>query len=232
MELDLFVRYGPALLRGFGVTLLCWIVGSLGGMALGFLIACIYQWTGRGVRAVLQVYIEIVRGTPFMIQLFILYYGGPAIGLVLSPIEAGIAGFVIYGSPYFAEIFRSGFQSVPSGQYEAARCFGFSEWKIVRRILLPQMLVSITAPLTNFFIILTKETAILSVVTVPELLYETQTMAAETFTYVEPFVVLSLFYWAMVEFTSWLGQRVEKRVTRHLHRETKKGPRVAAPGLK
>ena len=218
MELDLFVRYGPALLHGFGVTLLCWIVGSLGGMLLGFVIACLYQWSGPGPRLVLQSYVEIVRGTPFMIQLFLLYYGGPHFGLLLTPVQAGIASFVVYGSPYFAEIFRAGFQAVPQGQFEAARCVGFGEWTIVRRIVLPQMLVSITAPLTNFFIILTKETAILSVVTVPELLYETQTMAAETFTYIEPFLVLSLFYWAMVEFTSWLGKRVELRVTRHLRR--------------
>ena len=178
MELDLFVRYGPALIHGFGVTILCWIAGSLGGMVLGFVIACVYQWSGRWLRGVLQAYIEIVRGTPFMIQLFILYYGGPHFGLLLTPVEAGIASFVVYGSPYFAEIFRSGFQAVPKGQYEAARCVGFPEWTIVRRIVLPQMLVSITAPLTNFFIILTKETAILSVVTVPEPLYETQTMVA------------------------------------------------------
>ncbi|MCB1492307.1 MAG: amino acid ABC transporter permease [Rhodobiaceae bacterium] len=218
MELDLFARYGPALLQGFGVTILCWLVGSLGGIVLGFLIACVYQWSGRWVRAVLQTYIEIVRGTPFMIQLFVLYYGGPNFGLLLTPVQAGITGFIVYGSPYFAEIFRAGFQAIPKGQYEAARTVGFAEWTIVRRIVLPQMLVSITAPLTNFVIILTKETAILSVVTVPELLYETQTMAAETFTFVEPFLALSLFYWAMVEFTSWLGRRVEVRVTRHLRR--------------
>lgn len=218
MEFDLFLRYGPALLKGFGVTVLCWIVGSLGGMALGFLIACLNEWSGRLLRLVLRAYIEAVRGTPFMIQLFILYYGGPYVGLLLTPVQAGIVGFIVYGSPYFAEIFRAGFRAVPTGQYEAARCCGFSEWTIVRRIVLPQMLVSITAPLTNFFIILSKETAILSVVTVPELLFETQTMAAETFTYVEPFLVLSLFYWAMVEFTSWLGKRVERHVTRHLRR--------------
>jgi polar amino acid transport system permease protein len=218
MELDLYVRYGPALLSGFGVTILCWIVGSLGGLVLGFAIACLYQWSGKWVRGALQGYIEVIRGTPFMIQLFILYYGGPKFGLVLDPVPAGILGFVVYGSPYFAEIFRSGFQSFPKGQLEAARCVGIDEWTSVRRIVLPQMLVSITAPLSNFIIILTKETAILSVVTVPELLSQTQTMAAETFTYVEPFLVLSLFYWFMVEFTSQLGKRVEARVTRHLNR--------------
>ncbi len=218
MELDLFVRYGPALLHGFGVTVLCWIAGSIGGLVLGFAIACLYHWSGKWVRRALQVYIDAVRGSPFMIQLFILYYGGPYFGLTLDPVPAGIIGFIVYGSPYFAEIFRSGFQSFPKGQLEAARSVGIDEWSITRRIVLPQMLISITAPLTNFIIILTKETAILSVVTVPELLSETQTMAAETFTYVEPFLALSLFYWFMVEFTSWLGKRVEARVTRHLQR--------------
>jgi polar amino acid transport system permease protein len=218
MDFDLYLRYGPALLSGFGVTIVCWIVGSLGGLALGFAIACLYQWSGKWLRGVLQAYIEVVRGTPFMIQLFILYYGGPYFGLTLDPVPAGILGFIVYGSPYFAEIFRSGFQSFPKGELEAARSIGIDEWAITRRIVLPQMLVSITAPLTNFIIILTKETAILSVVTVPELLSQTQTMAAETFTYVEPFLVLSLFYWFMVEFTSRLGKRVEARVTRHLKR--------------
>ena len=218
MEYELFLRYGPALLHGFGVTLLAWVVGSFGGLVLGFVIAVVYRWAGRGLRTLLQAYIELIRGTPFMIQLFILYYGGPGIGLVLSPVQAGILSFVVYGSPYFAEIFRSGFNAIPPGQIEAARCVGLTEATILRRIVLPQMLVLITAPLTNFVIILSKETAILSVVTVPELLYETQTMAAETFTYVEPFLVLSLCYWLLVIVTARLGQMVETRAMRHLKR--------------
>lgn len=218
MEYDLFLQYGPALLRGFGVTILCWIAGSVGGMALGFTVATAFRWSPRWLQRLLQAYVEIIRGTPFMIQLFILYYGGPSIGLVLTPVQAGIISFIIYGSPYFAEIFRSGFNSIPVGQIEAARCVGLSEAAITRRIIVPQMLMLITAPLVNFIIILSKETAILSVVTVPELLFETQTMAAETFTYVEPFLALSAFYWLMVVVTTWLGQKVEARVTRHLKR--------------
>ena len=218
MEFDLFIQYGPALLKGFGVTLLCWIVGSLGGALLGFVIACLMRWSAKPVRWVLSAYIELIRGTPFMIQLFLLYYGGPYMGLVLSPVQAGITSFIVYGSPYFAEIFRSGFQAVPKGQIEAARAIGIGELTILRRIMLPQMLVLITAPLTNFTIILSKETAILSVVTVPELLFETQTMAAETFTYVEPYLVLSLFYWLLVVVTAELGRRIEIRATRHLKR--------------
>ena len=218
MEYAILLKYAPFLLKGFGVTILCWIVGSLGGMLLGFGIACLYRWSGRAVRLVLRAYIEAVRGTPFMIQLFILYYGGPHVGITLDPVPAGILSFVVYGSPYFAEIFRAGFLAVPEGQLEAARSQGFSEWTILRRIQLPQMLIAITAPLTNFFIILVKETAILSIVTVPELLYEVQTMAAETFTYVEPFLVLSACYWLLVEITSWGGRAVEARITRHMRR--------------
>nr|WP_321455542.1 amino acid ABC transporter permease [uncultured Cohaesibacter sp.] len=218
METELFVRYGPALLYGFGITILCWLVGSIGGVIVGFVLACLNRWGPRFLSWVIYAYVEIIRGTPFMIQLFILYYGGPYIGLMLTPVQAGIISFIVYGSPYFAEIFRSGFNAIPKGQIEAARCVGLSEPRILWRIILPQMLVPITAPLTNFFIILTKETAILSVVTVPELLFQTQTMAAETFTFVEPFLVLSLFYWIMVLVTGWLGTKVEQRVTRHLKR--------------
>lgn len=218
MDYDVILKYGPALLSGFGVTILCWIAGSAGGMALGFIIACIYQWSGNIIRRLLQVYIEVIRGSPFMIQLFILYYGGPHFGVVLNPVPAGILALIVYGSPYFAEIFRAGFLSVPHGQIEAARTQGFGEFTIIRRIVLPQMLVAITPSLTNFVIILAKETAILSVVTVPELLYQVQTMAAETFTYVEPFLVLSACYWLLVELTSWAGRVVEKRVTQHLRR--------------
>ncbi|MEP4031090.1 amino acid ABC transporter permease [Roseibium polysiphoniae] len=218
MELDLFIRYGPSLLSGFAVTILCWIVGSLGGLVLGFFLACLYRFGPAPLKWFIFGYVEVIRGTPFMIQLFILYYGGPSVGILLSPVQAGIISFIVYGSPYFAEIFRSGFNAIPEGQIEAARCVGLSETRIVTRIVLPQMLVPITAPLTNFFIILTKETAILSVVTVPELLYETQTMASETFTFVEPFLVLSIFYWLMVIGTSRLGAIVETRVTGHLRR--------------
>lgn len=218
MDWNLILKYGPFLASGFGVTILCWIAGCIGGMVLGFLIACGYEWFGARVRWPLRVYIDAIRGTPFMIQLFILYYGGPHFGLVLNPVPAGILSFVVYGSPYFAEIFRAGFLAVPKGHVEAARTQGFDEWTIVRRIVLPQMLVAITAPLTNFVIILVKETAILSVVTVPELLYQVQTMAAETFTYVEPFLVLSVCYWLLVELSSWAGRTVEARVTRHLRR--------------
>lgn len=216
MELGLFVKYGPALLSGFGVTVLCWAVGTIGGLGLGFLIALLQRYSTRPVRIVLQTYIEIIRGTPYLVQLFLLYYGGPHVGLRLGSMEAGFISLIIYGSPYFAEIFRGGLQSVPAGQIEAARSMGFAETTIICRIMVPALLVSTLPALINFAIILTKETVILSVVTVPELLYEVQTMSAETFAFVEATFALAMFFWLFVETISFLGRRLEARVTRFL----------------
>jgi polar amino acid transport system permease protein len=216
MELSVFQDYGPMLLRGFGVTIFCWLAGTVLGMLLGLLVALAQRYGPRPLRWLLQVYIEVIRGTPFLVQLFVLYYGGPLIGLRLDALPAGLLGLTVYGSPYFAEIFRSGFSAVPIGQIEAARAIGMAEPSIVRRILLPLGLVSALPALVNFSIILTKETVILSIITVPELMYQVQRMSTETFRYLEANLVLALFFWGLVETISRAGRRLETRITRHL----------------
>ena len=219
MDFAIFEQYGPSLLRGFGVTILCWLLGTVFGMALGLVIALIQRYAPRWVGWIIQIYIEVIRGTPFLVQLFVLYYGGPLIGLRLDALPAGLLGLTIYGSPYFAEIFRSGFRAVPHGQIEAARAIGMAEPAIIRRILLPLGLVSSLPALVNFSIILTKETVILSIITVPELMYQVSRMSTETFRYLEANLVLALFFWALVETISRIGHRLEARVTKHLIEE-------------
>ncbi|TRW97741.1 amino acid ABC transporter permease [Paracoccus sp. M683] len=216
MEWSVFQQYGPMLLRGFGVTIFCWLMGTVLAMGLGLIIALMQRYGPRPLRWLLQVYIEVIRGTPFLVQLFVLYYGGPLVGLRLDALPAGLLGLTIYGSPYFAEIFRSGFNAVPVGQLEAARAIGMSETNIIRRILLPLGLVSALPALVNFSIILTKETVILSIITVPELMYQVSRMSTETFRYLEANLVLALFFWGLVETISRVGRRLEARITRHL----------------
>ena len=218
--IELLHQYGPALLSGFGMTILCWLLGTLGGMALGLGIALLQRYAARPVRWLLRGYIEIIRGTPFLVQMFVLYYGGPMLGVRLDALPAGLLGLSIYGSPYFSEIFRSAFGAVPVGQIEAARAIGFTEPTIVRRILLPLGLVSAMPAIINFSIVLTKETVILSIVTVPELLYQVQRMSAETFRYVEANLALALLFWALVETISRLGRGLEARITHHLIERT------------
>jgi polar amino acid transport system permease protein len=220
MSLAVLQQYWPILLSGFGYTILCWILGTIFGMALGLVIALLQRYGPRPLQWLIRAYIEVIRGTPFLVQLFVLYYGGPLVGLRLDALPAGLLGLTIYGSPYFAEIFRSGFRAVPIGQIEAARAIGMSEPVIVRRILMPLGLVSALPALVNFSIILTKETVILSIITVPELMYQVQRMSAETFRYLEANLVLALFFWALVEAISRVGRRIETRITRHLVERT------------
>jgi polar amino acid transport system permease protein len=216
LDLSIFVQYSPILVRGFALTILSWLLGTLFGVTFGLLIALAQRYGPKPIRWLIQSYIEIIRGTPFLVQLFVLYYGGPMVGLRLDALPAGILGLTIYGSPYFAEIFRSGFRAVPHGQIEAARAIGMAEPAIVHRILLPLGLVSAMPALVNFSIILTKETVILSIITVPELMYQVQRMSTETFRFLEGNFVLALFFWGLVETISRFGRRIEAGITRHL----------------
>ena len=208
--------YAPALLHGFGVTLLCWGMGSAIGLGTGFAWALLGDAPFAPLRWLVRGLVEIVRGTPFLVQLFLLYSGGPAIGLRLEPIEAGIGGLGLYSSAYFAEIFRAGFAAVPRGQTEAAVSLGFAPVDVLRRVTVPAMLVAIVPAIVNMLVILSKETVVLSIITVPELMYEVQTMAAETFSTFPAILSLAVLYWLMVEATSRLGARVERRVTSFL----------------
>ncbi len=216
MDPSILLQYWPILLNGFMLTILCWLLGTVFSMLLGLIISLAQRYGPRPLRWLIQAYIEVIRGTPFLVQLFVLYYGGPLLGLRLDALPAGILGLTVYGSPYFAEIFRSGFLAVPLGQLEAARAIGMSEPTIIRRILLPLSLVSALPALINFSIILTKETVILSIITVPELMYSVQRMSTETFRYLEANFVLALFFWALVETISRFGRWLETRVTKHL----------------
>ncbi len=205
--------------QGLAITVGAWAGGVVIGMAIGLLIAVLQIFCGAWVRGLLRFYIELIRGTPFLVQLFLLYYGGPAFGLELEPLSAGVIGLGIYGSVYFAEIFRAGFMSVPRGHLEAAACLGMTRLQTIARIQLPQMLVIIVPALVNLVIILSKETAVLSIVTVPELTFVLTGIGSETFAFVETLLVLCVSYLALTELTSRLGLRFERRVGRFmLHR--------------
>ncbi|CAM2139931.1 polar amino acid transport system permease protein [Pararobbsia alpina] len=204
----------PEIGHGLLLTLGTWAAGVSIGLLLGFVIAVIQLFAGKGVRGVLRAYIELFRGTPFLIQLFLLYYGGPNFGLTLEPMTAGVLGLGLYGSAYFAEVFRAGFQSVPKGHLEAAECLGLSRWQAVTRIQLPQMLVIIVPALTNLIIVLSKETAVLSIVTVPELTFVLTGIGTESFAFVETLLVLCVCYLALVELTSRTGTWAERRLAR------------------
>ena len=216
MNPDVLWRYLPSLASGFGVTVLCWSAGGALGMMLGFAIALANRLPIPPLRWALRVFIEVFRGTPFLMQLFLLYSGGPYIGLRLTATAAGVIGLGLYSSAYFAEIFRGGFAAVPPGQLEAAISVGMAPFATLLRVELPAALIAAVPPIVNMLIVLSKETVVLSIITVPELMYQMQTMAAETFTAFDAIFAMAVFYWLLVELVSRLGNRVEARVTAFL----------------
>ena len=204
---------------GFLVTLGTWSSGVALGLALGMVIAVAQFFGNNFIRAPLRVFIELIRSTPFLVQLFLLYYGGPAFGVSLDPIPAGILGLGVYGSVYFAEIFRSGFESIPRGQLEAAQCLGITPLQAILRIQVPQMLVLILPAMINMITVLCKETAVLSIITIPELTMVMTGIGSETFAFVETLLALCVGYLLLVEACSRLGMFLEKRVGRFMNRQ-------------
>lgn len=202
--------------RGLPVTLAIWLSAVAAGMALGFLVGAARFFAPRLLSAPLVAAVEVVRGTPFLVQCFLLYFGGPFIGIDLSPPLAGFLALSVYGAAYFSEIFRAGFTAVPPAQLEAARLLGLSRVQIVWRIMLPVMALGVLPALTNLAVILIKETAVLSIITVPEFTFRLQAVGSASFAVVETTLVLALGYWVLTEATAFLARRVEKRIERAL----------------
>lgn len=218
-DLSIITDRLPEIASGFGITLATWASGVALALVLGLLVAVLQLFGGPLLRGLLRVYIELIRSTPFLVQLFLLYYGGPSLGLELEPVTAGVIGLGIYGSVYFAEIFRGGFLSIPRGHLEAANCLGISRWKCILRIEVPQMLVIILPALVNLITILCKETAVLSIITIPELTMVMTGIGSSTFAFVETLFVLGVSYLLLIELCSRVGMWMEKRVGRFMVRE-------------
>jgi polar amino acid transport system permease protein len=204
----------PDILQGMAVTMLMWLPGSALAMALGLAVAILRHYGGPVLDRALQLLFGVVRGTPFLVQIFLLYYGGPFVGLDLEAPAAGLIGLSVYGAAYFAEIIRGGFAAVPRGHLEAARCVGLTRAQTLRRILLPEVALLILPASVNMLVVLMKETAVLSIITVPELTAAVTGIASLHFAYAEGAFVLALAYWALTELTGRGGRVLERRLHR------------------
>jgi polar amino acid transport system permease protein len=212
IDTEMIGRYGPLLLAGLITTLRVCALASVIALLAGLGLALLLRARLLVVRAAARAYVEVMRGTPILVILFLLYYGGPSLGLMLDAEPVGIFGLGFYGAAYFAEIFRAGFESIPKGQLEAARMVGLTPRQIVYRIQIPQMLGLIVPPSVNQVIILVKESAVLSIITVAELTKNATQMANETFAVVEPYLAVAVLYWVLIEVIARAGRWIERRV--------------------
>jgi polar amino acid transport system substrate-binding protein len=198
------------LLRASGITLVLSCLSMALAVAIGILIATGRVYGGRAMRMVLIAYVELMRGTPILLQLFVLYYG-IAEAIRLPAFAAALLGLALNYAAYESEIYRAALEAVPQGQLEAARTLGLSERQVLMLIRAPQALRLALAPMTNDFIALLKDSSLVSVLTVMELTKQTQIFATNLGSWVVPGILCAALYLAMSLPLAALARRLERR---------------------
>ena len=188
--------YLPALMRGAATSLALTFCIILISLPLGLLIALARLGRSRLLRSCASIYIEVIRGTPALLQLFYIYFVLPSFGIRFDPFVAGVIGLSINYSAYLAEVYRAGIAAVPRGQIEAAKALGMSRRKMLRLIVLPQAIRVVIPPLGNYGISLFKDTSLVSIVTVKELIFTGQIISSTNFQYATVFTLIGAIYLA------------------------------------
>jgi His/Glu/Gln/Arg/opine family amino acid ABC transporter permease subunit len=200
------------LLKGtIPLTIVCFVVG----LAIGLATALARLSSFRVLDWIARTYISIIRGTPLLVQLFIVFFGLGQVGIKLDPyVAAGIA-FSLNVGGYAAEILRASILSVPRGQYEAATVIGMDYWQSMRRIVLPQASRIAVPPLSNTLLSLVKDTSLASLVLVPELFREAEVTAALTTEYLPLYLMAAVYYWVVCYLITLAQGPLERRLSRH-----------------
>ena len=211
--MDYIYKILPPLLEGAGVTLQVFAATLVLALPLGLALALLRLSSVRAASTAVAGYIWLMRGTPLMLQMLFIYFAlpfVPVIGIRLPDFPAAIVAFVLNYAAYFAEIFRAGIQSIGKGQYEAAQVLGLSRAQTMRRIILPQMVKRILPPMSNETITLVKDTSLIYVLAMNDLLRAARGIVQRDFTTMS-FVVAAAFYLVMTLLLTWGFMRLEKK---------------------
>jgi ectoine/hydroxyectoine ABC transporter permease protein EhuD len=203
----------PTLLRGAWITVSVSLLSFFLALILGLILAVARTSRSLPLRVLAACYVQFIRGTPMLLQLFFIYYVLPYAGILLSPFVSGVVGLSGNYAAYMAEVFRAGIQAVPKGQWEAASALGMSRRRLMRRIILPQATRIIIPPLGNFFVSIFKDSALVSVITLRDLTFTAEILAAATFKHFEIFAMVAAIYLAIsyptAKLVGWVESRLE-----------------------
>jgi polar amino acid transport system substrate-binding protein len=202
----------PMLLKGAGITVLISVASMALAVTLGLVLTLTRQYGRPLLGRLATSYIEIYRGTPLLIQLYILYYGLPNIGISLSPVIAAVLGLGMNYAAYEAELYRAGISAIPKGQMEAALSLGMTQRTAVQRIILPQAFRIALPGVTNDFIALFKDSSLVSIIAMVELTKTYTILAASTLRFFELGIIVAVLYFAMSYPLSLLARRLEERL--------------------
>jgi len=206
----------PTLLwAGLMFTIPLTILSFIFGLSLGLLTALVRLFAPVWVSLIARFYVWIFRGTPMLVQLFVIFYGLPSAGIYLDAFTAAVIGFSLNVGAYSSEVIRAVISSVPKGQWEAAYSIGMSWRQALTRTILPQATRTAVPPLSNTFISLVKDTSLAAAITVPELFQSAQRIVATTYEPLILYIEAALIYLALSTILSHLQARLEKRFRRY-----------------
>ena len=206
----------PLLLQGALVTLVLSLVSMAIGLALGLAAALLKLSRHAALSRIGAAYVSAIRGTPLLVQLFLWYYALPQLGITLAPLSAAVIGLSVNVGAYLAESFRAAIQSVDRGQFEASYSLGMTHGATLRRIVLPQSIRTALPTIGNTFIGLVKDSSLVSVITVRELLANGQLTIARTFQALPILLEVAVIYWLLCQAFSTGQGWLERRTTRHV----------------
>lgn len=214
--LDLVLSsFWPLLYAGLVFTIPLTIMSFSLGLVLAFVVALIRLFGPKPLVAIVRFYVWLIRGTPLLVQLFVIFYGLPSVGIVLDPLPAALIGFTLNVGAYNSEVIRGAIESISKGQWEAAYSLSMTRWQAVRRTILPQATRVAVPPLANSVISLVKDTSLAAVLTVPEIFQAAQRIAAVTYEPLILYLEAAFIYLIISTVLSWAQQRMEKRFGQH-----------------
>jgi cystine transport system permease protein len=208
--------FWPLLWAGLRGTIPLALASFAIGLVLALVVALMRISANRVPSGLARFYISVIRGTPLLVQLFVIFYGLPSLGIVVDPWPAAILAFSLNVGGYAAEIIRAAILSVPKGQWEAAYTVGHSPTKQLARIILPQAARVSVPPLSNTFISLVKDTSLASLILVTELFRQAQNIAAFTYEFMIIYLEAALIYWLFCLVLSTGQGALERRLDRHV----------------
>ena len=203
----------PFLLEGAYYTLVITLVSMFFGSLIGVIVAIARLKGNKIIQAIARVYVSIIRGTPTLVQIIIIYYGLVDFGISLDPLPAAFIALSINNGAYLSESMRGALQSIPKGQTEAAYATGMTPWQAMRRIVLPQAIRRAIPPVGNTFIGMLKETSLVSVISVTELLRSAQLLIAQYYVYLPFYLGIALIYWVLSTLFAFLLNKLELRLS-------------------
>ncbi|WP_291812116.1 amino acid ABC transporter permease [Cellulomonas sp.] len=205
---------GPLLSGAIRGTIPLTLISFVIGLVLALVVALARLSRHRLVSGAARVYISLIRGTPLLVQLFIIFYALPSLGLVIDPFPSAVVAFSLNVGGYAAETIRAAILSVPRGQWEAAATIGLDHRLTLQRVVLPQALRVAVPPLSNTFISLVKDTSLASTIMVTELLRKAQEIAAPTYEFMTLYSLAAVIYWLICLVLSTGQSRLERRLDR------------------